>query len=309
MQTGIVPVAVRLQLLDLLLDLRVRRDVRGAVDLDGDRLDLVPQRLLLVVDEAELRLALLDDLHHFAGDIGRSRAALGPVAREHQRDVELLHGLGEELVLRGGVRREVVDRDDAGQPVMVAHVVHVALEVRDALLQSAEILRIDLLQVGAAVILERADGRDEHHGRGTQPRLAALDVDELLRPEVGAEARLGHDVVRELERGGGGEHRIAAVRDVRERTAVNEGGIVLESLHQIRLQRLLEQHRHRTLRIEVASADRAQVAPVSDDDVAEPLLQVARLRARQKIAITSEATTMSNPSWRGKPLPDRRARR
>ena len=133
---GVVPVAVRLQLLDLLLDLRVRRDVRGAVDLRGDRLDLVPQRLLLVVHEAELRLALLDDLHHLARDIRGARAALGPVPREHQGHVELLHGLREELVLRGRVRREMIDRDDAGQAVMVAHVVHVALEIRDAFLRA-----------------------------------------------------------------------------------------------------------------------------------------------------------------------------
>ena len=183
-------------------------------------------------------------------------------------------------MLRRGVRGEMVDRDDAGQPVVVAHVVDVALEIGDALLERAEILRVDLLQIAAAVVLQRADGRDDHHRRGTQSRLAALDVDELLGAEVGAEARLGHDVVGELQRRRGRQHRIAAVRDVGERAAVNERRIVLERLHEVRLQRLLEQYRHRALRVEIARADRRQVAPVADHDVAEPLLQDPRGCAR-----------------------------
>ncbi len=52
----------------------------------------------------------------------------------------------------------------------------------------------------AAVHLERADGGDDHHRVGLQPGLAALDVEELLGAEVGAEAGLGDDVVGELER-------------------------------------------------------------------------------------------------------------
>src|SRR5665213_3618620 len=68
---------------------------------------------------------------------------------------------------------------------------------------------------------QRADGGDQHHRRRLEAGLAALDVDELLRPQVGAEARLGHHVVGELQPGLGREHRVAAVRDVGERAAVD----------------------------------------------------------------------------------------
>ena len=41
----------------------------------------------------------------------------------------------------------------------------------------------------AAVVLQRAHGRDQNDDVGSQPGLAALDVDELLRTEIGAESR------------------------------------------------------------------------------------------------------------------------
>ena len=43
----------------------------------------------------------------------------------------------------------------------------------------------------AAMHLERADGGDEHDAVGRQPGLAALDVEEFLGAEIGAEAGFG----------------------------------------------------------------------------------------------------------------------
>ena len=116
--------------------------------------------------------------------------------------------------------------------------------------------------------------RDDHHRVGPQARLAALDVDELLRAEIGAEAGFGHDVVGELQRGLRRDHRVAAVRDVGERAAVDERRIVLQRLHEVGRERVLEQHGHRAVRLQVARAHRLLVARVADDDVAEALLQV-----------------------------------
>ena len=85
-----------------------------------------------------------------------------------------------------------------------------------------------------------------------EPGFAAFDVEEFLGAEIGAEARLGHHVVGELERGLGGDHRIAAMRDIGERAAMDEGRVVLERLHQVRRERVLEQRRHRAGGREVA---------------------------------------------------------
>ena len=132
----------------------------------------------------------------------------------------------------------------------------------------------------AAVHLERAHGRDDHRGVGREAGLAALDVEELLGAEVGAEARLGDHVVGELERGPRGDHRVAAVRDVGERAAVDERRVVLERLHEVRHQRVLEQHGHRAGGLEVGGGHRAALAGVADDDLAEALLEVVRGRGR-----------------------------
>ena len=106
-----------------------------------------------------------------------------------------------------------------------------------------------------------------------QPGLAALDVDELLRTQIGAEAGLGHHEVGQPQAGPGGDHRVAAVGDVRERAAVHERRRVLEGLHQIRSERVAED----AVIAPWASRSRAVTGPlvrVADDDVADALLQV-----------------------------------
>ena len=272
----VVAVAIRLQLVELAFDFRIGRNIGGTVNFRRDGFDFLPQGLFLVVDETEIAFPLRDEFDHLAGDIGGARATLGPMARKHQRYVQRLHFLGEQLVLGIRVGSEMVHRYHNGQAELVLDIAHMPFKVRDALLERREILLGDVLQIAVAVILEGPDGRDDHHGRGPQTRLPALDVNEFLRPEVRAETRLRYDVIGELERRPRGKHRVATMRDVGERATVNEGRIVLKRLHQIRLQSLLEQYRHRALCIEVTGTDRSQIALVTHDDVTEPGLQIVK---------------------------------
>ena len=70
----------------------------------------------------------------------------------------------QEIDLSLSVRGEVVDRDDDGYAVDIAHILDVAPKIDDALLERAEILVGDRLEVGAAVVLEGADGRHDDRG-------------------------------------------------------------------------------------------------------------------------------------------------
>ena len=127
-------------------------------------------------------------------------------------------------------------------------VLDVALEIDQSLLQRGDVLLAHFLHVDAAVVLQRAHGGHDH-GRGwAQARLAALDVEELLGAQVRAEARLGHHVVGQLERALRGEDGIAAVRDVGERPAVHEGRVVLQRLHEVGRERVLQEDGHRSMR-------------------------------------------------------------
>ena len=65
---------------------------------------------------------------------------------------------------------------------------------------AADVLVLEVVLGDAAVHLERAHGGDDDGRRRAEAGLAALDVEELLRAEVGAEAGFGHDVVAQLER-------------------------------------------------------------------------------------------------------------
>ena len=107
----------------------------------------------------------------------------------------------------------------------------------------------------AAVVLERADRRDEDDGARLQAARAADDVEELLHAHVRAEAALRDDVVAELERDEVGDERVVAVGDVRERAAVDERRLALERLHEVRLDRVLEQHGHRARRAQLLGGD------------------------------------------------------
>ena len=67
------------------------------------------------------------------------------------------------------------------------------------------------------------------------------------------------------------------MRDVGERSSVDEDGVVLQRLHQVGHQGVLEQHGHGPVALEVAGLDGFSVARVADDNVAEPALEVLQV--------------------------------
>ena len=149
-----------------------------------------------------------------------------------------------------------------------------AQQVGQAGLERLEVLVRELRLGHAAVVLEGAHGGDEHHRGRHDARGAALDVEELLGAQVRAEAGLGDHVVGQAHRGGGGHHGVAAVRDVGERAAVHEGGVVLERLHEVGLDGVLQQGGHGTLGVDVGDGDGLAVVGVGDHHAGEALLEV-----------------------------------
>ncbi len=117
---------------------------------------------------------------------------------------------------------------------------------------------------------------------GAQARQAAFDVEEFLGAQIGAEAGFGDDEIDELERGACRHHRVAAMRDIGERPAMDERRIVFERLHQIGRERVLQQRRHRAGRFDVGGADRLAVAGLPDDDAAKAPLQIGEVGGQAK---------------------------
>ena len=118
------------------------------------------------------------------------------------------------------------------------------VEVGEAAAQGVQVLGVRVLHRDPAVVLERPV-RGHDHGRvGAEAGEPALDVEELLRAEVGGEARLGQADLAELQRHAGGHHRVAPVRDVGEGPAVDEGGRALHGLHEVGMDGVAEQRGH-----------------------------------------------------------------
>ena len=138
-----------------------------------------------------------------------------------------------ELHLGVGVGAEMVDRDDRRNAELL-HVLDVALQIRQAGFERLEILGLEVVPSSTppCILSARTVATITTHVR-LQPGFAAFDVDEFFRAEVGAETGFRHDIVRKLERGRGRDHRIAAMRDVRERAAMHEGRRAFQRLHQV----------------------------------------------------------------------------
>ena len=162
-------------------------------------------------------------------------AAFGPHLRERHVDPLLSALILHQLQLGRGVGGEGVDGHHAGQVVSIADVVHMAQQVGKAPLQRLQILVVQLGLGNAAVMLQGPDGGHHHHGVRLQIRHTALDIQELLRSQVGAKARLCDHIVSQLQSGVGGGDGITAVGNIGKGPAVHNGRRMLQCLDQVGL--------------------------------------------------------------------------
>jgi hypothetical protein len=137
----------------------------------------------------------------------------------------------------------------------------------------------------AAVHLQRANGGHQHRAVGLQPAVAALDVAEFFEAHVGAESGLGEHVAigsNQLERDLIGDNRRIAVRDIGERSGVNERGRALDGLHQIGHDGVLHQDRQRAARADVVGGNRFAGVVAADHHAAQAIAHVGQVgRQRQ----------------------------
>ena len=147
-------------------------------------------------------------------------------------------------------------------------------QVGQTLFQGGQILPVQFRLGHAAVVFQRPHRGHDHHGGGPQTGQAALDVEKLLRPQVGGKARLGNGIVPQLQGHAGGGDAVAPVGDVGKGPAVDQGRGVLQRLHQVGLQRILQQGRHGPLRLEIVGRHRPPVKGIGHDHPAQPGLQI-----------------------------------
>ena len=113
-----------------------------------------------------------------------------------------------------------------------------------------------------------------HHGARGEAAVAADDVHELLGAEVGGEAAFGDDVVGQLHGDLVGDDRVVTLGDVGEGPRVDQAGVAFERLHEVRLDGVLEQHRHGSAGADVVGGEGIAPAVVAERDAAEALAKV-----------------------------------
>ena len=247
------------------------RDIGGAIDLPRDGPQLVRQRHRIRIERRETRPAALQPRLHRHRQVPRAGRAIAPMGAEDGLRPHSLHGGLHGRDLGGRVGGELVQRHHHRQSKLL-HVLHMPGEVHHATLHGGDILPPQIGLRDAAMHLQRPHGRDDHAGAGLQPRLAALDVQELLRAQIGAEARFRHHHIRKPKGEPRGDDAVAAMGDIREWSAMHQGGRAFDGLHQIRRQRFLKQHGHRAIGLDVAGRHGAAIAPAADDHAAQPVL-------------------------------------
>ena len=167
--------------------------VVGAVDVACDRADLLLDRRVVRVGEAEVALLVGGGDDRLGERSGATPAVLEAGVDLGRVGAVLERQPADELELLRSVRLELVHRDD-GVQAEVAHDPDVPRQIGGAVLD----LGHAPVEV-AAVVLQGAHRRDEDDRARPQPTDAAGDVEELLHPHVRRESGLRDEVLAELE--------------------------------------------------------------------------------------------------------------
>ena len=240
----------------------------SAVDTGRNRLDLVSQGHFVGVEQFDPhRGALLEPVEDGSSQLGGPAAAVFPMGGDDSFDAVLVCNRPNGGNLVFAIRVKTVDRNHRLQ-TEPCEVCDMAREVRRAGTDSSRIRFLEVALPRTAVQLESPNGAYQHSCVGTQAGLAALDVEELLRPEIRSEARFGHHYVRQPESGARCDDRVAAVGNIGEGSAMNEGEVAFEGLHDVRLQSVAQQGCHRPVDAEIPGRDRFAVPTAGDDDAA-----------------------------------------
>ena len=273
-------------MLDLLLRGRREVDAIGAIHLLRNGLDFLGDTALVAIGELErlstaaFIVAVFAQAHNLASQLFAAFATLGPHFGKSNVHAEFLAPGLDQVELGFRIGRECVDSNHTGKLVHRGDVFHVLQQVRKTRLKRLEVFFIQLGLRHAAVVLERANSRDNHNCIGLQIRQAALDVEEFLGTKIGTETGFRNGVIAQRHGHARSDDRIAAVGDVREGTAVNECRRTLKRLHKVRLQRVFQECAHGTLSIQLASGDGLVGTRVANDNAGQALFEVGNARSQ-----------------------------
>ena len=232
------------QLLDF-LDHRLGRIAQGyaagTIEVEGNILDLLLYRLIVIVSEVERsRWMLINGLHNELCQLHCTLATFGEGTVDSESAAHLLAVLAQYLDFLIGISSKLIEGDDYCLTEAL-EILHVLVEVPIASFHTSNVWLLDVFLSYATMHLQCLESNDENSKVWLQTSLAALDVVELLCAEISTESCLSDGIVAIFESCCCSHHRVTAMSDVGERTAVNESRSSLCGLNQVWLQGIEEE--------------------------------------------------------------------
>ena len=179
----------------------------------------------------------------------------------------------DRVQFRLGIGRKQVDRHHDRQAIFL-HIFDVLFQIAGAAHDGIDVFLCKFCFRHAAMHLERPHRGDQHHRGGLQAAHAAFNVQKLFRAEVRAKSGFRHRIIGQLQAHAGRRQAVAAVGDVRKRTAVNNGRDVFQRLHQIGFDRFFQQRRHCPMHFQHAGCHRFAAVSVADHDFRQAVFQI-----------------------------------
>jgi hypothetical protein len=257
-------------------DIVRRFDLFGTVDFTRHGFDLFEQGRFVPVEQLEFCRFGIDCLDDLAGKVFCAAAAFSPMGADRHRYAKFVAVGFDRRQLAGCIGGKPVDGYHYRNAEFL-QILDMAAKIGETGFQRAIADRCGLLQRQAAMHFQSTDSGNQHGGRRRKPGLTAFDVEEFLCAEVCPEPGFGDDIVRHLQRRLGRDDGVAAMGDVRERPAMDEDGIVLQCLHNIREQSVAQQRHDRAHSADVLSGDRHPAALVTDHDPFQPFFQIVSI--------------------------------
>ena len=276
-------------------------DVGRAVDLARDGAHLVGKRHLVRIERPEPRGAARDQVEHRTAERRGTRRTVGPVrARAPPPRPDPRSRRAPPRSRRRCRQVKWFIATTTGRPNLRTFSTCRA-RLTTPRPHRGHVLAAEIGACHAAVHLQRPDRRDDHRRGRREPGGAALDVEELLAAEIGAEPGLGHHACRRAA----APSRVA-ITELQPCAMLANGppwtsaGVPSSVCTRLGCKRVAQQHRHGAAGLEVGGASpRGRRAAPRPSIRPSRACRSARSRARQKTAITSEAAVMSKPSSRG----------
>ena len=161
-------------------------------------------------------------------------------------------------------------------------VVHMTVEVSQALTQALLIRFLNLVEVNTTVHLQALSCSHNHSKVGFKSTLTTKNVVELLSTQVSTEASLRNGIVGMTKRHTCSNKRVTTMCNVSKRSTMHNGRRILSSLHQVRLNSILEQHHDSTCYTKVFHREGLTLVSITQQNILNATAKVSLILCQTK---------------------------